>query len=811
MAMEVFKLVGRITYEGQKKVEAGLTKLGQKVEAAEEKLASFGDKAQAVGQKTADIGGSLTQNVSLPLMALGGLGIKAANDIDTAFGKLAATTDRTKQDTAELQEAAKNLWKNAYGQDVYEAADAVAIVDRNLGDLAANAQEIEKVTEAAFVLKDAFGYEIQESSRAAAALMNNFGIEGQAAMDMIATAAQKGGDYSQELIDTVNEYSTYFGAAGFSAEQMFDTLLAGAKNGAWNMDKVGDSVKEFNIRAKDGSKTTAEGFAAIGFNADEMAVKIAEGGETGHKAFMATIAALSQMDDKVAMNQAGVSLFGTQWEDLESTVMQAMGNSEGYLGEFQGKTNEMSKELYDNFGTRLTEAMRRFQDALIPLGNILITMVEPAIDKLSTGAEKLANWFGSLTSSQQKWIVILGIAAAAIGPLLVVVGTLISSVGAIATAIAGIGLVTVGWIAGIGLLVAALAIAYAKFEWFRNGVNSVFAFIVSIVKPIILDFVEFFKMKIAEMVAWWDQNGAMIMQAFQNVWSVIQTVIKTAVSILMPIVQGFINGIKNIISGGLDIIMGLVEFFAALFTGNWSKMFEAVKKILGGALQLIWGLFEAGFMGRIFGVLKLFVSKAGGAVSGFVSKITGFFTNMGSKAKGIFTDMVDTVKLKVMYGFDKVKSAIMKPIETAVNFVKRQVAKIAGFFSGLKIKLPKIKLPHFSLKGKFSLAPPSVPKLGVDWYKKGGVFGGPSVIGVGEEPGVSEAVVPLKKSVLAQIGEGIAAAGGNNRGGGDSKPIIVQLMLQDMRILAEALVDPLDKELQSRKGENDRAGGKSYL
>lgn len=798
MAMEVFKLIGRITYEGQQKVEAGLNRLGERVEAANDKLKAFGEGASAVGEKTTAIGEGLSQKLGLPLLALGGAGVLAITEMDKALGRLAASTNRTALDTREMQDAAKELWKGAFGEDIHEAAAAVAVVDQNMGDLAANAQEVKELSKQAFLLKDAFGYEIAESSRAAAALMHNFGITGTEAFDMIATAAQKGGDFSQELIDTVNEYSTYFGAAGFSAKQMFDVLLAGAKNGAWNLDKVGDAAKEFNIRAKDGSETTAEGFAAIGFNAEEMGKKIAAGGEEGQRGFMATLAALSQMEDKVAMNQAGVALFGTQWEDLERNVMGALANSEGYLGEFNGATAQMSQELRDNFGTKITETFRGLQDNLIPLGGVIIDVISPAIDKIGQSAEKAATWFQGLSEKSQNLVVYLGLAGIAIGPLLMFFGAMISAIGAIATAIGTIGLVTAGWIAGIALLVAALAIAYTKLEWFRNGVNAVFSYIAGIIKPIILDFVEFFKAKIAEMKAWWDTNGAMIQEAFQNVWAVISKIIKVAVAIIVPIIKGFIDGIKNIISGGLDIIMGVVEFFAALFTGNWSKLLDAAKKIIGGALQLIWGLFEAGLLGRVMGILKGFVGSAGGAISGFVSKITGFFTGMVSKVKGFFTDMVDTALLKVMYGFDAIKSAIMRPIEAAVSFVKGQVDKIAGFFRGLNISLPRIKLPHFSLSGSFSLSPPKVPKLSVDWYKKGGVFGGPSIIGVGEEPGVKEAVIPLKTSVLEQIGQGIAAASGN-KGAAGMGQLVVEVPLNG-RVIARAIIDDVD-ELLERKAK----------
>ena len=93
-----------------------------------------------------------------------------------------------------------------------------------------------------------------------------------------------------------------------------------------------------------------------------------------------------------------------------------------------------------------------------------------------------------------------------------------------------------------------------------------------------------------------------------------------------------------------------------------------------------------------------------------------------------------------------IKSAITDPIGTAVDFVKNAIDKIKGFFSGLKIELPHIKLPHFKLDGSFSLVPPSVPKISVDWYKNGGIFTSPTVFsGVGVGEAGAEAVLPLKK------------------------------------------------------------------
>jgi hypothetical protein len=111
-----------------------------------------------------------------------------------------------------------------------------------------------------------------------------------------------------------------------------------------------------------------------------------------------------------------------------------------------------------------------------------------------------------------------------------------------------------------------------------------------------------------------------------------------------------------------------------------------------------------------------------------------------------------------------IKTAIETPINAARNTVKAAIDAIVGFFRNLKIpeiKIPQIKLPHFDLTGKFSLNPPQVPKLSVNWYSTGGIFSSPSIIGVGEAG--TEAVVPVEKldeimaKALQKVGVGTQA------------------------------------------------------
>lgn len=110
--------------------------------------------------------------------------------------------------------------------------------------------------------------------------------------------------------------------------------------------------------------------------------------------------------------------------------------------------------------------------------------------------------------------------------------------------------------------------------------------------------------------------------------------------------------------------------------------------------------------------------------------------------KNDISNLVNNIKTAILNKFADIKNGIQEKINGAKDAVKAAIDKIKGFFN-FTWSLPKIKLPHFSIDGSFSLNPPSIPHFSVDWYAKGGVFDAPSVIGVGEAG--PEAVVPLDK------------------------------------------------------------------
>lgn len=163
---------------------------------------------------------------------------------------------------------------------------------------------------------------------------------------------------------------------------------------------------------------------------------------------------------------------------------------------------------------------------------------------------------------------------------------------------------------------------------------------------------------------------------------------------------------------------------------------------------------------------------------------------------------VSALKARVTSIFNAVKTAITHPIQTAVGLVKSAINKIKSIVNGAKLKLPKIKLPHFKISGKLSLNPPSIPKVSVSWYKTGGIFDSPTIAGIGEAG--PEAVIPLDKlwKKLDEFGNKIL----QDKEGSASNPMVVVVQV-DGREIARATAPYMESELDKRQTRANRKLG----
>ena len=374
----------------------GVEDTGKKAESVWKKLEGMSESAadlqdalaNTVKQSAATIGKTFAvvgAGVAAVGTATAGVLVNLGNGYNKAVNQISAATGTTGKELEQLGQIAQNVYSHNFGDSLEDVADGISVVRQNTQLMG---EELQAATEAGFALRDTFGYDLSESARTASALMKNFSIDANTAYNIIATGAQKGADQNGDLLDTLNEYSTQYAALGLSADQFVNGLIAGAEAGVFSIDKVGDAVKEFNIRAKDGSKSTTSAFATLGLKASTTMQAFAKGGDTAQKTFFQVIEALEAMKDPVQKNQTAVALFGTQYEDLEKTVLPVLASMEDASKDAYDALGEINEIKYKDLGSALQGLERTIEGALIPAASEIAS--GPMMDAMAQ-LQKMAN------------------------------------------------------------------------------------------------------------------------------------------------------------------------------------------------------------------------------------------------------------------------------------------------------------------------------------------------------------------------------------------------------------------------------------
>ena len=308
--------------------------------------------------------------------------VKKADELKQSYNTLQTQTGATSEEMAGLEQSLKNIYANNYGESFEDIAVALAEVKNQTG---LTGEELEKTTQNALALRDTFGFEVQESTRTADMLMKQFGITSDEAFNLIAQGSQNGLDKNGNLLDSINEYSVHFSQLGFTAEDMFNMIKNGADSGVFDIDKLGDAVKEIGIKVKEGSDSTNEALESLGLNANEIQKNFAEGGDKSKEAFKQIAEALKNCDDEVLKNTAGVNLFGTMWEDMGQDAINALTNTNGEFDRTKSTMEEINNIKYDSLESAFTGIGRQLETGLmLPLG-----------EKLLPKLNELANWANS--------------------------------------------------------------------------------------------------------------------------------------------------------------------------------------------------------------------------------------------------------------------------------------------------------------------------------------------------------------------------------------------------------------------------------
>lgn len=234
---------------------------------------------------------------------------------------------------------------------------------------------------------------------------------------------------------------------------------------------------------------------------------------------------------------------------------------------------------------------------------------------------------------------------------------------------------------------------------------------------------------------------------FTNVWNAIKDKTSSVFNAIKDVVTSIWNSIKSTFETVLNTIKTVVSTVWNAIKDKTSSVFNAVKDVASS----VWNSIKS--------AIESVVNKAKEIVS-------SAWNSIKDKTSSVFNGIKDTAKSV----WDSIKNAIEKPINAAKDAVKKAIDKIKSFFD-FEWSLPKLKLPHIDISGKFSINPPSVPKFGIEWYKKAMdnpvMFTKPSVFGInpatGNMRGAGEAgdeVMIGKETMLNMIRQAVQE--GNN-------------------------------------------------
>lgn len=307
---------------------------------------------------------------------------------DSAVGSFAVKTGTAASDMGQYKDIINDIYESGNGESLSNVSDTMALVVQQFGDL--NDADLSDITENLFTMESYFGYDAQEQLRAVKMLMDQFGVSSDEAFSMMIQGSQQGLDKNGDLLDSINEYAVHYQQLGYDADDFFNSLANGTASGTFSVDKLGDAMKEFGIRTKDTADSTTEGFSLIGLDADEMREKFSQGGETARQATEDTLTALFQMDDQVKMNQAGVDLFGTMWEDLGAAGVKALMNVNGNITTSKKTLEEVDKIKFNGVERRTESLGRKFKTEITqPIFDKAMPKLESAMGYVSNNMDHI--------------------------------------------------------------------------------------------------------------------------------------------------------------------------------------------------------------------------------------------------------------------------------------------------------------------------------------------------------------------------------------------------------------------------------------
>lgn len=475
--------------------QKSLEEVSQKLKSGTVQLEEYAKKLDDIGSKATAMGKTMSKNVSAPIAAIGALAIKSAMELDEGYDTIITKTGATGDALQELNDVADEI----FGSMPVEMSDvgvAVGEINTRFGETGDNLKELSKQF---MQFAEINGVDLNASIGEVDKIMEQFNVNiGDTGnlLGILTKRSQETGISTDVLIQTVSSNSATFKELGFSVTDSINLLAQFESNG------VDASA------AMTGMRKAITNMAADGLSAGEALGSVVD-------------SIKNATTETEAINIAS-EVFGTkgavQMTDAIRSGRLSLDELSDSLSAYTGVVNDTYEATLDPWD-KMKLATNNLKLAGSELAAEMFEVLAPMMETLVGGVKELTEWFSGLDEGQKKTIVTIGMIALAIGPLLLVFGTMssgISNIIRLTTSIIGImgkvpgilGTIGTGaktlWgimaanpigavVTVIGLLIAAFVTAYTKCEWFRDGVNKIFGGVVDFIKGAVQKIKNFFK------------------------------------------------------------------------------------------------------------------------------------------------------------------------------------------------------------------------------------------------------------------------------------------------------------------------------
>lgn len=687
-------------------------KVGTAIQTAGGKISEAGGKITAVGDKITGAGKAMMP-VSAAVTGLGAGAIKAAQELDEGYDTIITKTGATGEAAEELTDIMNEIFTEI-PTDAETAGNAVGEVTTRFG---LSGDALKRTSKTFIQFSEITGTDLNSAIDSVDSVMKQFGVDTSQTdnvLGLMASETQHTGISVDTLTSSVQTNGAILKEMGLS---------------------LSDSITLLSDMEISGVNTTT---AMTGLRkAQQYATKQ---GKSMTSVLKSTQAAIKGAKTDTEATAIATEIFGKK---AGPEMAQAIREGRLSLDSLNTSLDSYATTVEDTYNATLdpwdqmTVATNNLKLAGSELASSLFSELKPILDQLAATVKSFTSWFNSLDESQKQTIIRIGLIVAAAAPLLMIAGSMISSIGHIVSAggalVSGIGVVTKAIGAAGGLIPAIGALASAAGPFLVGG-----AIIAGIIAAVVL------------IVKNWDS----IKKALGNLWKGIKEFAGGVVKVVKSIGSGIVSGfgvVKTTFQNGWNTAKTLT-------VNAWNGM----KSTLSNTWSTMRSTLASGFQ------------SAASIVTGFKNTVAGTFRNI----------------------FQTIKS----PLDKALDFVGNVVKGIKNAFH-FNIQLPKIKLPHISVKWKKIGDFFSIPRLSIEWYRKAYsnpmMFNSPTVLqtpsgykGFGDGSG-GEMVYGhdnLMRDIRAAVG-----------GGGDTIINIYSQPGQDVNALADAVQRRL-AAVQRQKG-----------